>query len=194
MRKPLALMTIAALSVILSACGGSNPDPVKPSHVPRPTASVTPSATPKAEIAAPSRTRPLAAITSPDILAYCPDTAAVHFDGKTDDVTKATVCTSVASATGSTESASDVNFGLDALLSAYSAPNQSVTTDRCRRVATDPMIVWLTKKGGTIYPVYAPVDGCGYPSPGAIDAYQSTGLQILNEVDLDAHGNPVDSQ
>jgi hypothetical protein len=194
MRKPLALVTIAALSIVLSACGGSSPTAVKPSQTPRPTASATPSATPTAKLAQPSRTRPLVSFTDPAILGYCPDEPAVHFDGKAAAIEKATICTSVPTASGTTESASWVNFGLDALLSAYGEPNQPITREQCIRVATDPLIVWLTTTKGTIYPVYAPVDGCGYPSPGAIDAYKSTGLQILNEAAFDSNGNPVEAQ
>lgn len=179
MRKPLALMTIAVLSLALSACGGSGPTKVKPSSTPRPTASVTPGTTPAVKLAQPSRTRPLVVLTNPDILAYCPDLPAVHFDGKTGTIAKATICTSVPSDTGATESASLVNFGLDALLSAYGEPNQPVSKDSCIRVATDPLIVWLTSTDGTLYPVYAPVDHCGYPSKDAVAAYQSVGLQIL---------------
>lgn len=194
MRKPLALVTIAALSLVLSACGGPGPAPAKPSPTPRATASVTPSATPAAKLAQPSRTRPLVPFTDPAILAYCPDAPAVHFDGKAADITKATICTSVTSATGRAESASWVNFGLDALLSAYAKSNQPITKDSCTRVAKDPLIVWLTSTDGTLYPVYAPVDGCGYPGVDAVSAYQSAGLQILYEADFDANGQPVGGQ
>ena len=194
MRKPLALMTIVALGIVLSACGGSSPSAVKPTQTPRPTASATPSATPAAKLAQPSRTRPLVSFESEKILGYCPDVPAVHFDGKAAAIEKARVCTSVSSASGTTESASWVNFGLDALLSAYGEPNQPLSKDPCIRVAKDPLIVWLTTTKGTVYPVYAPVDGCGYPSPAAIDAYSSTGLQILYEADFDANGNPIDAQ
>lgn len=195
MRKPLALMTIAVLSLALSACGGSGPAKVKPSSTPQPTASAIPSATPTAKLAQPSRTRPLVALTDQAILAYCPDLPAVHFDGKAANVTKATICTSVPSSnSGTMESASWVNFGLDALLSAYGAPNQPVTKESCTRVTKDPLLVWLTTTEGTLYPVYAPVDKCGYPSAAAIDAYQSAGLQILYEADLDANGQPVNPQ
>lgn len=194
MRKPLALVTIAALSIVLSACGGSGPAAVKPSQAPRPAASATPSATPSAKLAQPSRTRPLVSFNDTAILAYCPDVPAVHFDGKAAAIEKATICTSVPTTSGTKESASWVNFGLDALLSAYGEPNQPITREQCIRVAKDPLIVWLTTTDGTIYPVYAPVDACGYPSSAAIDAYQSAGLQILYEADFDADGNPVDPQ
>lgn len=191
MRKPLALVTIAVISLALVACGKAAPSKVSSGPSPKPTISSTPSPPPPAKEAQPSRTRPLVPLTDPDILAYCPDEPAVHFDGKTKEVAKATICTSVTSATGTTESASWVNFGLDALLSAYGAENAKVTQEPCTRVAKDPLIVWLTDNAGKIYPVYAPVDRCGYPSAAAVDAYQAAGLQILYEADLDANGNPV---
>lgn len=191
MRKPLALTTIAVLSLALVACGKSTPTEVAPSRTPHSTVSASPTAPTPAKEAEPSRTRPLAALTDSNILAYCPDVAAVHFDGKADEVTKATICTSVPSGSGTTESASWVNFGMDALLSAYGASNEKITSDPCTKVAKDPMIVWLTGADGNIYPVYAPVDRCGYPSAGAVAAYQAAGLQILYEADLDANGKPI---
>ena len=191
MRKPLALVTIAVLSLALVACGKTAPTKIAPSSTPTPTASPSPSAPPPAKEAQPSRTRPLVALTDPDILAYCPDDAAVHFDGKADQVTKVVICTSVPSSTGTTESASWVNYGVDALLSAYGAANAKVTKDPCVRVAKDPLVIWLTGADDTIYPVYAPVDPCGYPSADAVAAYQAAGLQILYEADLDANGKPI---
>ncbi|WP_349897135.1 hypothetical protein [Parafrigoribacterium soli] len=191
MRKPLALVTIAVISLALVACGTSAPPKAAPSSSPTPTASATPSAPPPAKQAQPTRTRPLPLLTDPDILAYCPDEPAVHFDGKASDVTKILVCTSVPSANGTTESASLVNFGADALLSAYSAADAKVTKDPCVRVARDPLLIWITRSDGATHPVYAPVDPCGYPSSAAVAAYQALGLQILWEADLDANGTPV---
>jgi len=192
MRKPFAYLAIAILGLSLTACGSAKPAP-SPSTTPdrTPTVSPTPSTTPVAKQASPTRTTPLAALTDSDILGYCPDTPAVHFDGKARDVTKIRVCTSVTSANGIAETASDVNYGQEALLSAYGAPNALLTKDSCVRVAKDPLIIWLTLKDGTIQPVYAPVDHCGYPSANAEAAYQAAGLQILWEADFDPNGNPV---
>lgn len=192
MRKPLVLVTIAMLALALAACSTSNvPGKVRETSKPTPTASATPTAPPVAKEAQPSRTRPLNALTDPQILDYCPDVAAVHFNGKMSDVTKVTICTTTPSTTGSTQDASWVNFGQDALLSAYSAANAKVTDTSCVRTAKDPLIIWLTNTAGTIYPVYAPVDPCGYPSADAVDAYQAAGLQILYEADFDANGQPI---
>lgn len=191
MRKPLALLAIVMLGLSLAACSATTPTKVKTSSTPSPVASATPSAAPVAKEAQPTRTKPLAALTDPDILAYCPDVDAVHLDGKASDITKIVVCTSVTSATGTTESASSVNYGSEALLSAYGAANAKVTKDTCTRVAKDPLLIWLTSADGTIHPVYAPVDPCGYPSADAVAAYQAAGLQILWEADLDANGNPT---
>ncbi|HXD62650.1 MAG TPA: hypothetical protein VN619_12085 [Lacisediminihabitans sp.] len=191
MRKPLVLVTMAVLSLALVGCGTSAPSKAKPSSSPTPTASATPSAPPPAKQAQPTRTRPLPLITSERILKYCPDMPAVHFDGTSSEVAKVDICTSVASATGTTETANWVNFGQEALLSAYAAPNATVTQEPCVRTAKDPLIVWITDTAGKVYPVYAPVDRCGYPSDDAVAAYRATGLQILDEVDLDANGNPV---
>jgi hypothetical protein len=179
MRKSLALLSIVLLSLSLAACSSTTPDKAKPSPTPTPTASATPSAAPVAEEAQPSRTKPLVALTDPKILTYCPDLAAVHFDGKASKVTKIVICTSVTSATGTTESASSVNYGSEALLSAYGAANARKTQDSCIRVAKDPLLIWLTGADGTIYPVYAPVDPCGFPSADAVAAYLAAGLQLL---------------
>ena len=191
MRKSLVLVSIALLSVTLTACGSSAPGKVATTHAPTPTASATPTAAPVAKEAQPSRTRPLTALTDTAILAYCPDAAAVHCDGKMSDVTKVTICTSTPTPTGKTESASWVNFGQDALLSAYGTANAKVTDSSCVRTAKDPLVIWLTNTAGKIYPVYAPVDPCGYPSADAVAAYQAAGLQILYEADFDANGQPT---
>jgi hypothetical protein len=193
MRKPFAYLAIAILGLSLTACGSAKPTQgpttTTPGHTP--SASSTPSTAPAAKQATPTRTTPLAALTDPDILGYCPDTPAVHFDGAANEVTKIRVCTSVTSADGIAETAYDVNYGQEALLSAYGAPNALLTKDSCVRVAKDPLIIWLTLKDGTIHPVYAPVDHCGYPSANAEAAYQAAGLQILWEADFDLNGNPV---
>lgn len=192
MRKPLVLVTIAMLSLALAGCSSSGaPTKVKETSKPTPSASATPTAAPVAKEAQPSRTRPLNALTDPQILDYCPDVAAVHFDGKMSDVTKVDICTSTPTSTGKTEDAYLVNFGQDALLSAYGTANAKLTDSSCVRTAKDPLVIWITNTAGTIYPVYAPVDPCGYPSADAVAAYQAAGLQILYEVVFDANGQPT---
>ena len=191
MRTPFALLAIVILGVSLAGCSAAAPAKTTTASTPASTASATPSAAPVAKEAQPSRTRPLIALTASKILTYCPDEPAVHFDGKTSDVTKVDICTSTSSATGTTETASWVNFGQDALLSAYGTANAKVTNSPCVRTAKDPLIIWLTNTAGKIYPVYAPVDSCGYPSVDAVAAYRAAGLQILDEADLDADGNPT---
>ncbi len=192
MRKPLRYLVLVVLGLSLAACSTTKQDAVT-TTAPRstPMASATPSSAAAAKEATPSRTIPLVPLTDSNILGYCPNIPAVHFDGKTDDVTKVTICTSITSATGRTESANWVNFGQDALLSAYSETNAQVTPDSCIRTAKDPLLIWLTRKDGTIYPVYAPVDACGYPNADSVAAYNATGQQILYEADLDANGNPT---
>jgi len=193
MRKPFAYLAIAILGLSLTACGSATPPPGPTATAPHrtPTASPTPSATPVAKQATPARTTPLPPLTDRNILNYCPDVPAVHFDGKPSDVTQIAVCTSVTSADRITESAYSVNFNQEALLSAYSEPNALLTKESCVRVAKDPLIVWLTLKDGTIHPVYAPVDHCGYPNADAEAAYQAAGLQIQWEADFDLNGNPI---
>jgi hypothetical protein len=193
MRKPLALLAVVVLSLTLAACSAT-PAKSHGTHKPTPTPSASASHAPAAVLAKPLSTKPLTPLTNADILAYCPDVDAVHFDGKLTDVTKVTVCTSTVAGSGHTESASWVNFGDDQLLTAYTAPNAKVTTSGCSKVALDPLIVWLTKADGTIYSVYAPVDGCGFPTDAAAAAYQAAGLQVLYEVTLDANGTPIDGQ
>src|SRR6185312_12239636 len=101
MRKPFAYLAIAILGLSLTACGSAKPaqgPTTTPDHTP--SASPTPSTAPAAKQATPTRTTPLAALTDPDILGYCPDTPATHFDGAANEVTKIRVCTSVTSADG----------------------------------------------------------------------------------------------
>lgn len=191
MRKSFALLSIVALSLSLAACGATTPPKARPSSASTPTASVTPSAPPVPQDAKPARTLPLTALTNANILEYCPAIPATHFDGKTSGISKIVICTSVTSATGTTESASSVNYGSEALLSAYGAANAKKTQGACIQVAKDPLIIWLTGADGKILPMYAPVDQCGFPSADAVNAYQSAGLQILWEADLDANGAPT---
>jgi hypothetical protein len=190
MRKPLVVVTIVLLSISLAACAKTSTGAIA-HHSPKPTPSATPQATVAPVAAKPASVTPLVPLTDPDILTYCPAIPAVHLDVKADTITKADICTSVPSASGgTTESASVVNFGLDALLSAYGQPNQTVTGN-CTTQALDPLIVWLTDTTGKVFSVYAPVDGCGFPTSDAADAYQSAGLQILYSADLDANGQPT---
>jgi hypothetical protein len=190
MRKPLVVLTILLLGLSLAACTKPSTSAIA-THSPKPTPSATPKATAAPVEAKPASVSPLVPLTDPDILAYCPAIPAVHLDVKADTITKADICTSVPSATGgTTESASVVNFGLDALLSAYGKPNQTATAN-CSTAALDPLIVWLTDSTGAVFSVYAPVDGCGLPTSEAADAYQSAGLQILYSADLDANGQPT---
>jgi hypothetical protein len=190
MRKPLVVVTIVLLSISLAACAKTSTGAIA-HHSPKPTPSATPQATVAPVAAKPASVTPLVPLTDPDILTYCPAIPAVHLDVKADTITKADICTSVPSASGgTTESASVVNFGLDALLSAYGQPNQTMTGN-CTTQALDPLIVWLTDTTGKVFSVYAPVDGCGFPTSDAADAYQSAGLQILYSADLDANGQPT---
>ncbi|MHB1171739.1 MAG: hypothetical protein ACYCZY_04455 [Lacisediminihabitans sp.] len=192
MRKPLALLTIAALSLALAACSTTT-GPGAPTRAPTQSASSTPTTTPTAREARPALTKPLVPLTDTHILSYCPDVAAVHFEGLANQVTHASMCTSTPdpSTKGTTESAYWVNFGLDQLLAAYSVPNATASTGACASIGKDPFIVWLTGADGVIHAVYAPVDGCGLPTDAATAAYRAVGLQVLYEVTLDANGKPV---
>ncbi|MCU1582373.1 MAG: hypothetical protein JWO01_1761 [Microbacteriaceae bacterium] len=190
MRKTLVIATIVLLSFTLSACGSPTTSAIA-THSQKPIPSATPKASAAPVAAKPASVTPLVPLVDPDILTYCPATPAIHLDVKANTITKADICTSVpTSSGGTTESASVVNFGLDALLSAYAQPNQTVTGN-CSNQALDPLIVWLTDSTGKVFSVYAPVDGCGLPTSAAADAYQSAGLQILYSADLDANGQPT---
>jgi hypothetical protein len=192
MRKALVVVTIVLLSLSLAACAKPTTSAIAPHHSAKPTPSATPpKATHAPVIATPASVTPLVQLTDPDILTYCPAIPAVHLEVKADTIAKADICTSVPTPSGgTTESASVVNFGLDALLSAYGKPNDTVTGN-CTSQALDPLIVWLTDSAGKVFSVYAPVDGCGLPSAEAADAYQSAGLQILYSAELDANGQPT---
>ena len=52
------------------------------------------------------------------------------------------------------------------LLDAYAVPDAPPTDDNCIMSLQDPLIVWL-HVGEQITPVYAPRDGCGFPSDAA---------------------------
>jgi hypothetical protein len=65
-----------------------------------------------------------------------------------------------------------------ALLDAYAVPDAEPTDDACDLSLHDPLIVWL-HVGEQITPVYAPRDGCGFPSEAAGAAYQAVGLERL---------------
>jgi hypothetical protein len=64
------------------------------------------------------------------------------------------------------------------LLVAYSVPDAEPTDGACDLSLHDPLIVWL-HAGDQITPVYAPRDGCGFPSEAAHATYDSVELQRL---------------
>lgn len=183
MLVPSALLTMIALAGCAQTPGGSVVGSADPS----------PSASPTAE---PGLKAPIAPVTDPEILAYCPAEAATHFDGDIEAVTSITVCSvdelqSVEqTGSGTIERASRVDTGGAELLKAYSLPNAIATDGPCIALAADPLIVWLTV-GDTIQPVYAPVDECGFPTDAAAAAYAGLTLVIITQTS-DSTVTPVD--
>ena len=192
MFRPAAAVAVLAIALALAGCGA----PGTPG---------TPSPEPTAE---PALTRPLFPLSAPEVLEYCPDIAAVHFDGDVDAVIEVYVCTaddilstddstdnSTDGATGdiipSVQRASRVTRGAEELLDAYSQPNAPKTTGACIELAADPLIVWLKTADG-ITPVYAPVDECGFPADDPSEAFLAVQLEALVEIRLGGVVPPVD--
>lgn len=149
------------------------------------------------QTAKPAVTRLLVPLTSPEVLAYCPDIEAVHLadvDVDAGSIETVTVCTTEevrsgesTTATAVIERASRVDTGTDLLLEAYRAPNAPKTSGACIELAADPLLVWIETPTG-LRAVYAPVDKCGFPSSAAAEAYAEVGLTTLAEVELPIDG------
>lgn len=171
---------LAALALSGCASGGT--------ATPTPTYTVTPAPTeePSDGIARPSSITPLEQfVPTIEVNDYCPlDPQAVHLHQLERTVEAAYLCTSKLSATdGSlTTTISQVDGGLDELVAAYSVPSEAIVPDgMCTLQIEDPLLVWVIYPGQRIYPVYAPVNACGFPLDEARAAYAALTLTTVGE-------------
>jgi hypothetical protein len=147
--------------------------------------------------AQPVSTQPRVPLTGPEVLAYCPRSDAVHFGAYSLAVDVVYICrgdetraTDGVSTYGPWEAAYQIQHPA-ALLAAYGHPD-----NRRKRlcpeppVAVDPLIIWVHRDGVT-QSYYAPVDGCGLPTPAATAAYQIAKRTLLVQFD---RGAPTVSQ
>ena len=183
------LLAATAALLLLAGCAGVPGDGAPPAS-----ASSAPAPTTSAEVAP----RPLFPLSATEVLEYCPQTPATHFDGDIAAVDEIRVC--VATVLMSTddpgtgtppaiERASRVVSGGEALLTAYALPDSTGTAEVCAAMLADPLIIWLVR-GESVEPVYAPMDDCDFPQSAAADAFDAVTLETLVEVRSDA---PLDS-
>lgn len=140
------------------------------------------------ERAEPVLTQPLEPLTSPEVLEFCPQEDAVHFDGVVDTIDNVYECSVEVSADGTrVERVERVTNWADELLTLYSEPNEYATADACIQLAPDPLIVWV-HKDDEVTPYYAPVDECGFPNEIVQDAYETAEFETVLEVEVTGTG------
>lgn len=171
------------LAVALSGCLPSGPAPT-PANSGR---------------ALPDSVTPIIPLMSPAVLAYCPLADARHFSGYALAVDEVYICrsgqahaTNGISGYGPWESAFRVDDPAT-LLDAYRTSNAR-RKRLCTGISypTDPLIIWVHHDGVT-RSYYAPVTGCGVPTPAARTAYETAKRTLLVDVDLGApHQSQVD--
>lgn len=137
----------------------------------------------------PSTVFPLVPATHPHVQLSCPLTVgAIHYDEAAipaEDVDGVFICTAepwTPAPDGTPQLVQYVDRvdqgDVAALLTAYAEPDAPPTDDNCIMSIQDPLIIWL-HVGETITSVYAPRDGCGFPSAAASDAYHGVALHRL---------------
>jgi hypothetical protein len=179
-----ALAAAAAVAALVSACAG----PAVPAPSPTPTETSAPA--PDGPGIAPSDggVYPMNPATHPHVQLTCPLISAVHYDPAAippAEVDGAYVCTAepwTPAPDGTPQLVQYVDRAAEddipALLAAYAVPDAPPTDDNCIMSLQDPLIVWL-HVGEQITPVYAPRNGCGFPSDEADAAYHALHLQRL---------------
>ncbi|CAD5996215.1 hypothetical protein [Agreia sp. COWG] len=176
---------LAAAALVVAALAGCS----APAPSPSPTATATAVPSDLQGGRQPTTTMPLMQFPdSAELGAWCPlDTPAVHLHQLDVEVTGAVVCTSALGTDGAaTITVNTVEAGLDALLDAYAAPNAPIDdTIACTAQLKDPLLVWLSYPGERAYPVYAPVDACGFPTADAESAFTSLTLTPAASFGLD---------
>ncbi|MEO5921175.1 MAG: hypothetical protein ABIQ01_08540 [Pseudolysinimonas sp.] len=178
-------LVIGAVAVVaLSACSTGAPP------VASPTPSASSSAGPSGPGIAPDDggVYPLLPATHPHIQLQCPLISAIHYDSLViapADVDGVFVCTAEPWTDAPDGTPQLVQYvdrvdqdDIPALLTAYAVPDAPPTDDNCIMSLQDPLIVWL-HVGEDITPVYAPRDGCGFPSAASAEAYHAVRLHRL---------------
>jgi hypothetical protein len=152
----------------------------------QPTVPATPSG-----LSTPRTTAPLAPLVVPAVLAFCPLGAAVHEDGSSHPGDEVFICrgdgrrdTDWVSTYGPWQTAYRVQNPAT-LLAAYRLSNARISHAGCTYEVQDPLIIWVHHTGVTTA-YYAPVDGCGNPTPAARKAYDDATRITLVDVDLGA--------
>ncbi|WP_143087239.1 hypothetical protein [Geodermatophilus ruber] len=118
--------------------------------------------------------------------AACPVQTPEHLSGGGADATEVYICTRESRAVPDDgmwmfQVVRRVSGGLDPLLQAYAAPDDSpVSGIACAAIGYDPLVVYLHGDGGT-RAVRAPVDTCGAPTAQARSAYDSLVTTVVRE-------------
>ena len=175
-RRSALAVTAALLLVTLTGCFPPGPLP-----------SVIDSAR-----AQPVSTEPRVPLVDPQVLAYCPRGEAAHFAAYPLPADEVYICrgdetraTDGVSTYGPWESAYQIEHPAG-LLTAY-AHSDGRRKRLCPEPPTpeDPLIIWVHRAGVT-RSYYAPVDGCGLPTPAATAAYQVAKRTLLVQFDRGA--------
>jgi hypothetical protein len=178
-------LVIGAIVVVTALTGCSTPAPAPTSPVP--TESTSPPSGPGIP-PADGGIYPLLPATHPHVQLQCPLISAVHYDPAA--IPAATVdgiyvCTAepwTDAPDGTPQLVQYVDRVAEAdiapLLEAYAVPDAEPSDGACDASLHDPLIVWL-HAGEQITPVFAPRDGCGFPSEPADAAYHAVGLHRL---------------
>ncbi len=176
---------VIASAVSIAALTGCTASPPAPSPDPSPTAEAP---TGPGIAPADGGIYPLLPATHPHVQLTCPLVGAVHYDPAAippPDVDGVYACTAepwTPAPDGTPQLVQYVDRvaqeDVPALLTAYAVPDEPPTDDSCIMSLQDPLIIWI-HVGSQITPVYAPRDGCGFPTVAATDAYHAVELHRL---------------
>jgi hypothetical protein len=185
MTRLRAVALAAAVVALVAGCAGpGTPVPASPT----PTGSASHAPTGPGIPPDDGGVYPLLAATHPHVQLTCPLISAVHYDpdaiplADVDGVYSCTAEPWTDAPDGTPQLVQYVDRvvadDVPALLTAYAVEDAPRTDDNCIMSMQDPLIVWI-HVGEQITPVYAPRDGCGFPSAAASDAYHAVGLERL---------------
>jgi hypothetical protein len=129
---------------------------------------------------------PLVPATHAHVQLQCPLVSAVHYDPAAipaDTVESVYVCTTQPYTDAPDGSPQIEEFvdrvaaaDIPGLLDAYAVADAEAADGMCELSLHDPLIVWLHHADERITPVYAPRDGCGFPSDAAEAVYRGLDL------------------